>query len=63
MYGVGLVLTIACTYIDRGYERYEDEGGKLTLNQGTIMTIASIALPRWASYSPVRLSLPPPHSR
>lgn len=30
MYGVGLVLTIACT----------------------IMTIASIALPRWASYSP-----------
>jgi hypothetical protein len=56
VYGVGLILTIACK-TDHIILRLQ----RLTC-AGTVMTIGSIASPRWVSYSPVRLDTPSPPS-
>lgn len=59
VYGVSLILTVACKR-----RRQQDLKNNSLTSAGTVMTIASIALPRWVSYAPVRFRLfessPPP---
>ena len=54
VYAVSLALTVACKFA-----ALCDAAAQKLTHTGTAMTIASIAMPRWVSYSPVSLPSTP----